>query len=105
VKAEDEDFMNSRAAAKHVGYEPGADADGRPLPTDKDKAMRAFYEFARRAGIEKHYRGRGRNRRLLFLRRDLDRAISRDTDAQHQSRFERMETLAREHARGEVRPS
>ena len=88
----DDGYLNARQAAAYVGYEPTGG------PTTGDKAMDAFYHFVRRHHVETHRRGR----RLLFLRSDLDRAIGRCTDAQQQGKFDRMETLARQHARGEA---
>lgn len=85
-------YLNARRAAEYVGYEPGSG------PAGKDKAMRAFYAFVRRHKVETKHLGR----RLLFRQRDLDRAIERCTDDATDTRFARMEALARQHARGEI---
>jgi hypothetical protein len=96
-----EPYLNARQAAAYVGYEPGVDGEGQPLPTADDKAMRAFYQFVRRHKVETKRAGR----RLLFRKSSLDRAIERSTEAYADARspMERMEELARKHARGEAR--
>jgi hypothetical protein len=90
-------LLNARQAAAYVGYEPGVDAQGQPLPWGQDKAMRAFYAFVRRHAVETKRCGR----RLRFSRLALDRAIDRCTDTAQQDRLERMAALGRQHARGE----
>lgn len=100
----DADWLTTREAAHHVGYRPGVDGDGNPLRLRDDKEVLAFYAWARRSRVPKKRRGRTG---LLFKRHDLDRALERCTTEVEQgdSRFDRMETMARAHARGEVRPS
>jgi hypothetical protein len=97
-------YLNARAAARYVGYEPAVDASGKPVPAHKDPQMRAFYDFIRRHHVEKTHRGR----KLLFRQRWLDRALGRCDDAQQQAqrdRLQHMGDLARRHARGEGLPA
>jgi hypothetical protein len=90
-------YLNARQAAAYIGYEVAErDEHGTRLPSRDDKGMRAFYEFARRHPITKKHRGRC----LLFRRADLDAAIEKSTE-DHESKFDRMATLARKHAAGE----
>lgn len=91
-----EGFLNSRAAARHVGYEPGVDEAGKPLPTVKDPQMACFYQWVKRNGVPTHRRGRT----LLFKAEELDEAIGKSTAAR-QSRSEQMAELGRRFARGE----
>lgn len=93
-------YLNARQAAAYVGYEPGVDAEGQPVPSHKDKAMRAFYKFVARHRVDTKRRGRS----LLFERAALDAAIGKCTD-DRMDRLERMRDLGRRHARGEdIRP-
>lgn len=91
-----EPFINARAAARFVGYEPG---EG---PARSDPAMRAFYEWVKVARVPKHYRGQ---RCLVFRISELEAAITageHEADAPADS-LTRMETLAREHVLKMVR--
>lgn len=90
-------FLNSRAAAKHVGYEPVVDAHGKPLPTLHDPQMACFYQWVKRNHVPKHWRGRT----LLFKAEELDAAIGKSTEAR-QSRCEQMAELGRRFGRGEA---
>ena len=83
-----ESYLDARAAAAFVGYDVEADAR---------HAVCAFYAFVRRHGVPTLHRGR----RLLFRRADLVRAVEGDDAAKRCERLERMEVLARQHARGE----
>lgn len=101
-KTEEEGFLNSRDAARYVGYnpQPAIAADGTRNNAASDSQMRAFYAWVDSHQVPKHRRGRC----LLFKREDLDRAIGRCTDAhhtQHLSRLEQMAELGRRLARGE----
>lgn len=89
-------WLNSRAAAKHVGYEPGVAADGTPLPTARDPQMKCFYAWVQRHQVVAHHRGRN----LVFKVEELDAAIGRSTEVR-QSRLDQMRDLAIRAARGE----
>jgi hypothetical protein len=83
-------YLNARQAAEYVGYEPGVDAAGKPLPVSEDKQMRAFYAWVRDHKVLKKRRGRT----LLFLEYDLDCAIDASTEAGNTS-LEQLAELAR----------
>lgn len=90
-----EPFINARAAARFVGFEPG---EG---PAGRDPAMRAFYEWVRVARVPKYYRG---PRVLLFRVSELEAVIANTAVAPPASgevdatdTLTRMQKLAREH--------
>jgi hypothetical protein len=84
-----EPYLNARDAAEYVGYKPSG------APADEDRQMWAFYAFVRRHKVVTQRLGRS----LRFTRADLDDAVKKSTD-EHMTKLERMEALAREHARG-----
>lgn len=97
-------YLDARDAAIYVGYKPALDAQGKPVPADKDPQMSAFYKFVRRHDVQTTRRGR----RLLFRRSWLDRALARCDDeqlAQQRDRMTQIGELAKRLARGESRES
>jgi hypothetical protein len=86
-------YLTSRQAALYVGYTPRGDG---ALHRD-DPAMRAFYEWIRRARVPKLHRGRI----VLFRRTDLDAAIGEPIIRDTATRWGHVEELARRLARGE----
>lgn len=62
---QDESFVNAQQAASYLGY----DVEG-----DRPRALRAFYEAARRCGLRKYRLGS----KLLFRKSDLNRAVGGD---------------------------
>lgn len=85
-------YLNARQAAAYLGYEVG---DG---SSRTDPAMRAFYALVYRHRHRLVTKRRGQT--LLFRKVDLDAFVDQSTEA-HEDKFERMSTLAREHAAGE----
>ena len=84
-------FINAKAAARYVGFEPG---DG---PARYDPAMKAFYAWLRVARVPKHYRGQ---RVLVFRVAELEAAILCNDDVPSKSAsLNQMEALAREHVK------
>lgn len=79
---DDRQWLNTRQAARYVGYEPG---DG---PLAADPQVRCFYSWALSRGVKRQ------PGRAVYARRDLDAAIS--GQAPDSPALEHMRQLARQ---------